>query len=119
MGSSQSYVKTHLGFFARLSELRGLYAIHTSKVGDYIRHVLNVARDIEATFERLSNRSLQNASVLEIGVGQRPVQLAYFATRAERAIGIDTDVTPTRLALSDYVEMWKRNGSLRDRKSVV
>lgn len=119
MGSSQSYVKTPLGFFARLSELRGLYAVHTGKIAGYIEHVLNVARGIERTFVRLSNRPLENAAILEIGAGQRPVQLAYFATRARRAVGIDTDVTPTRAALSDYVEMWKRNGGLRTLKTVA
>jgi SAM-dependent methyltransferase len=108
-----------LGFFGRLRELRGLYAVHTGKVADYVRHVLKVARDIESTFERLSNIPLPDAAVLEIGAGQRPVQLCYFATRARLAVGIDTDVTPTRAGLSDYVQMWRRNGGLRIVKTVA
>ena len=119
MGSSQSYVKTPLGFFARLSELRGLYAIHSGKTEGYVKQVLNVARDIEKTLGRLSRRSLRDAAILEVGVGQRPVQLAYFATRARLAVGIDTDLVPGRAALSDYLEMWKRNGSLRSMKTVA
>lgn len=119
MGSSQSYVKTPLGFLARLSELRGLYAIHSGHNETYVKQVLDVARDIEKTFERLSNRSLGDAAVLEVGVGQRPVQLAYFATRAKSAVGIDTDLVPSGAGFSDYLEMWKRNGSLRTLKTVA
>jgi len=119
VGSSQSYVKTPLGFLGRLSELRGLYAVHSGKTAEYVKQVLDVARGIEKSFEQLSHRTLQDASVLEVGVGQRPVQLAYFATRAKRAVGIDTDLVPARAALSDYFEMWKRNGSLRTLKTVA
>lgn len=119
MATSQSYVKTPLGFFARLGELRGLYAIHQRKDGDYIKQVLDVARNMEITFERLSGRPLENAAVLEIGVGQRPVQLPYFATRARQVVGIDTDLVPNRAGVSDYVEMWKRNGGLRTLKTAA
>ena len=82
----------------------------------------NLRHEVEGTIEtvHLCERSvmsrtgmiLENRDVLEIGPGQSPRQLAYFALR-NRTIGVDTDVVPQGLAIADYYKLLRRNGFKR------
>src|SRR2546423_733440 len=111
-----SYVNTRLGLISRFRELKSLYSFRD--IEGHVKDVLKQARDIEAKLEDLSGRSIKGSAILEIGAGQRLTQLIYFNTRA-RAIGIDTDIVPDIFRVSDYVRMWRVNGSLRTFKTVA
>lgn len=109
----KSYVDTRLGLMGRASELLSLYRNHSISAEVRVKANLDEARAIQATLRDASGHTLaKNSKILEIGPGQQMVQLAYFALRCE-AVGIDLDFLPDRGKLSDYLRMWRRNGSMR------
>ena len=111
-----SYVNTRLGLISRFRELKSLYSFRD--IEGHVKDVLKQARDMEAKLEELSGRSIKGTTILEIGAGQRLTQLIYFSSRG-KAIGIDTDIVPTSFRVSDYLRMWRVNGSLRTFKTVA
>jgi len=114
----KSYVNTALGPVNRFRELLSLYFTHGGDVERRVEGSLEEARQLEASLEKAFGQSLRNTAILEVGAGQKLVHLTYFATHA-RAVGIDMDVVSNQGRLSDYLEMWRRNGSLRILKTVA
>lgn len=111
-----SYVNTRLGLPGRLKELVSLYSPKDTE--RHLQNVLNQARDIQARLEQLTGRSLDHCKILEIGAGQQLIQLTYFNLRAE-AIGVDMDVVPDHRSFTDYLQMWRVNGTLRTFKTLA
>ncbi len=62
-------------------------------------------------------KRIENCRVLEIGPGQLPRQLAYFALKND-AVGIDLDVIPQGFDLRGYARMWRNNGAKRVLKTI-
>jgi SAM-dependent methyltransferase len=114
----KSYVNTSLGPVDRFRELLSLYFTHGSEVERHVKQSLEETRQLEAILERACGHSLRNAAILEIGAGQKLIQLTYFTIHA-RAVGIDMDVVSNRGRLVDYLQMWRLNGSLRALKTVT
>jgi SAM-dependent methyltransferase len=114
----KSYVNTHLGPAGRFGEMLSLYSAHRSDPRGRVRQALKEARGFQATLEWCLERPLKDAAILEIGAGQQPILLTYFGVR-NQAVGIDADVVPRKGRLADYVQMWRRNGSLRTLKTVI
>jgi SAM-dependent methyltransferase len=88
---------------------------YASRLGSY---ALTYAREVERGLKTRFSLPLQNLDVLDIGSGQMPVQLMYFATR-NRAVGIDTDVIITKFNCRQYMQMARVNGTWRTLKTAA
>jgi len=79
--------------------------------------VLNVVRAAESHVVAKTGLRLEKLKMLEIGTGQLPRQIAYFAAKND-VIGIDLDVVPTGLEIGKYFQVLRRNGAKRLVKTV-
>ena len=113
-----SYVKTKLGAIGRINEFWNLYVGHRRDTREVVRRLLEQARASELEISALLGASVTGLKMLEIGPGQRPVQLAYFGTNNE-IVGIDLDVIMQRLNLKDSLRMLNKNGWLRASKTIA
>lgn len=83
-------------------------------------NVLNRAEWIANSASQLTGLSLGGLRTLEIGHGQMPLAVAYFASLENEAYGIDLDVTPQGLLdLKGYYQLLQKNGWLRTTKTLV
>ncbi|HEY8746538.1 MAG TPA: class I SAM-dependent methyltransferase [Tepidisphaeraceae bacterium] len=113
----KSYTAVRLGLRGRLNEFRALCREHLAHSGQRVRALIAEAIKIEELGFGAGSPPLRSARVLEIGPGQCPAQLAYFA-RNNDAIGIDMDIIPWRLGFRDCVRVFQRNGAIRTLKTV-
>ena len=113
-----SYVRTNLGVFGRLNEFWDLYVGHRRDAAKQIHRLLDQARASEREISALLGTPVAGLKMLEIGPGQRLVQLAYFSGKNE-VVGIDLDVIMQRLSLQDCLRMIRQNGWLRTYKTVA
>jgi SAM-dependent methyltransferase len=98
-------------------------ARNTAHIEAHVRGCIEQCRDAERavapvlrrdpSISRGSEESLHGLDLLEIGVGQLPRQMGYFAGRGNRVVGIDLDVIPRGLALGAYVSLAQTNGVKR------
>lgn len=83
-------------------------------------YVARIIAECEA-LERLARdhlgMTLRNLDALEIGAGQLPRQMAFFAL-ANRVTGIDLDRVASNMDVSAYLEMLRRNGPGRVLKTL-
>lgn len=114
----ESYTDVRLGLMPRVVELYSLYRLHIQRSEQQVRDLLSEAVAIKELIEEKSDRPLQGADILEIGPGQRPIQLTYFG-QTNRALGIDTDYFPQKGTLLEYSRMWRENGSIRTMKTAA
>ena len=75
-------------------------------------------REVESWVRECYGLDIHNLDVLEVGVGQLPRQIAYFA-RHNNATGIDLDVIPTDWRFWRYYEMFRSNGGKRLLKTIA
>lgn len=83
-----------------------------------VKELIDDLREAERLVVETSGLRLENLDVLEIGVGQLPRQIAYFA-RSNRVVGIDLDVVPTGWNPADYWRLLRGNGPKRLVKTVA
>jgi ubiquinone/menaquinone biosynthesis C-methylase UbiE len=114
-GVQGSYVNTNLGFVGTLKEFRNLFRMHD--IPTRIRRALEDARALEVEISKLLGVPVAGLKLLEIGPGQKLVQLSYFGIKNE-AVGIDLDFIMQRLNLRGSLRMLKQNGWLRTCKTV-
>jgi SAM-dependent methyltransferase len=82
--------------------------------------LLDHSKWIGYSSQKLTNVSLDKLRILEVGHGQMPVTLAYFASLGNEVYGIDMDRTiQGKLDLVGYYACLKENGFLRMLKSIV
>jgi SAM-dependent methyltransferase len=75
------------------------------------------ARELEELLAGAAGRQIEGLDLLDVGCGQLPAQLIYFARR-NRVVGIDTDVLAVGLTPKLYVRMLRVNGVQRTLKTV-
>jgi SAM-dependent methyltransferase len=80
-----------------------------AELPDYVARIIGECQAIEAMARERIGLKLDGLRVLEIGAGQLPRQMAYFA-RANRVTGIDLDRIAPSLDVAAYLEMLRRNG---------
>jgi SAM-dependent methyltransferase len=79
---------------------------------------LDRAGEVEAMIAEALGRKVEGLDMLDVGCGQLPAQLLYFA-RANRVVGIDADVVAFGPAPSRYIQMLRVNGPQRTAKTVA
>lgn len=80
--------------------------------------LINEVRRAEATLKDRYGFAADGCKVLEVGVGQLPRQIAYFA-RNNEVLGIDLDVIPRGFCFPQYWKLYRSNGLKRLVKTVV
>lgn len=79
---------------------------------------LERARDVESMIAGALGREVADLDMLDVGCGQLPAQLVYFA-RSNRVVGIDADVVAFGLSPKRYVRMLRVNGPQRTVKTIA
>jgi SAM-dependent methyltransferase len=88
------------------------------QIDEDVADLLSELRRAEELIRQTVGRDIRDMDILEVGVGQLPRQLAYFAMH-NRAIGMDLDVVPTGFRVADYLRLLKTNGAKRLIKTVA
>jgi len=82
--------------------------------------VLNRSKWIEQSARELTHIQPTKIRLLEVGHGQMPLTLAYFASLDNEAYGIDIDTSINGLLdFSGYYQCFRKNGIMRTLKSLV
>jgi SAM-dependent methyltransferase len=101
--------------FARL--LRRSWRV-SQNIEAEVDDLMKMLHECEQLVARHANgKRIENCRVLEIGPGQLPRQLAYFALKND-AVGVDLDVIPRGFDIPGYARMWRQNGPKRVMKTV-
>lgn len=109
----RSYTSTAgTNFFAEVRSLVYRTLLQARNVQAEVQGTIDCLRKCEDLVAQHTGLVLRDCDILEIGPGQAPRQLAYFAIH-NRAIGVDMDVIPQGGALADYVQVLRRNGIKR------
>ncbi len=88
-----------------------------AELPEYVARVIAECDALEALARERLGMTLRELDALEIGAGQLPRQMAYFA-RANRVTGIDLDRVATDMDIAAYLEMFRRNGPGRVLKTL-
>jgi SAM-dependent methyltransferase len=117
MQEAKSYTSRHGGLSNLLREAVHLYSKHAHGVKERVAMILG---ELELAEQRLLEKygfQMRDRDILDVGAGQFLVQLVFFS-RQNRAVGIDLDVVPQGLGVSQYATMLLRNGPRRTVKTV-
>lgn len=112
-----SYASNTCGFFASVREAASLYHLHSRNIAARIRAAIEDARRVEARIREAFGVEIHDLDVLEVGPGQFPTQLMYFATR-NRVLGADRDLILLHGEPAAYLKMLKTNGIRRTVKTL-
>ena len=117
----KSYDAVAKRWSTRLREFRGLVQGSRSVRQGMTQHVaklIDSCHQAEVFVQSKTGLVVHGLRILEIGPGQLPRQIAYFA-RANQVTGIDLDVIPLGFQLGAYLRLLKQNGPGRTIKTVA
>ncbi|TFE67146.1 methyltransferase [Methylacidiphilum sp. Yel] len=87
-----------------------------------IKKVERLLDDLEEYSNKLflyAGKSIENARILEIGFGARPLRMALLKSFGAKIKGVDLDVPLLDGKISEVVKIWKKNGMERAIKSFI
>src|SRR5713101_5727362 len=108
----KSYSSTTRGLRPLVREVRNLVRAHSQSAESEMRGVIARAEQIEALVADRFGVKLEGLRILDIGAGQRLLQMKYFSQKNE-VVGIDRDVVIQGLDLRGYLHMFRTNGLKR------
>jgi SAM-dependent methyltransferase len=108
----KSYIKTQGNLFAFFNEYILLYKSLKKRSADAVRDADRIVNEYD-NLARDVGRDLSTCDVLEVGVGQMPLRLAYLTSRAKSAIGLDLDVIAVKYSFGELIKTMRFNGLTR------
>jgi SAM-dependent methyltransferase len=84
---------------------------------NYVRRIIDECAALESMVSHEAAIELRGLRALEIGAGQLPRQMMYFARR-NSVVGIDLDYVPPELGIAGYITMLRTNGAGRVIKTI-
>ena len=110
-----------IGFISRLQYLFTLVGMHMERLRkppDFtpLKHEIEFYR---AFYSQNTGRDLSQATILEIGFGQRPFRLIAMRWLGYNAVGVDLDQQLYEVRLSAIIDLVRSNGLLRTMKSLA
>lgn len=87
------------------------------QLGDHVRELIVTLTEATNRMREWGGREAKGLDVLDVGPGQLPRQMAFFAVH-NRVTGIDLDVIPSGWGPMPYLSMLRRNGPMRVVKTV-
>jgi SAM-dependent methyltransferase len=115
--SFQSYTRHTLGLTGRFTELLNLSSWHRSSNAEKAKLFCQNFQAIRGELRELRGRPVSGLDVLEVGCGQRPMNLILWS-RENRAVGIDSEVVLKNLSISGVLQILRTNGAMRAAKSL-
>lgn len=106
------------GIRQKLTEARTFLGWRFAR-GDQFDELLNQLDSYKSLYERLSGEPFEDARILEIGFGARPLRLIAMMSMGRHVKGIDLDVPILDFSISRIVEILKTNGAERAAKTAV
>jgi SAM-dependent methyltransferase len=94
-----------------------LYQSHRASADDRVAIHIRTLKTVEALVKSHFGVKLEGMNVLDIGVGQFPFQLLFFAQK-NNVMGIDFDVVPLGFSPFTYIQMLRFNGFHRTLKTL-
>lgn len=113
----KSYTSQKTNLSALIREAFFLYC-ESSRVRNHIDATFRNLRLLESRVLERYGLRLQDLDILDIGVGQFPIQMFYFA-RYNRVVGIDWNVIAQGLNPIPYITMFLLNGPRRTAKTIA
>lgn len=95
-----------------------MYRLHSRGVAERVSASLEYLREVEELTISRYAFPIRDRRVLDVGSGQRLIQLAYFS-RANEAVGIDLEVIAQGFDPRAYVRMLRLNGLRRTAKTLA
>jgi len=95
-----------------------LYKLHSRGVAGRVSEMLEYLREVEELVEVRHGFPIHGRRVLDVGAGQRLIQMAYFQ-RANEVVGIDLEVIAQGVDPRAYVRMLRVNGFRRTSKTIA
>jgi len=118
MNAPKGYSGEVRGFRGSAREAWELYKLHTRGTADRVSGLLEYLRAMEEMVEARFAFPVRNRRVLDVGAGQRLIQLAYLSQEND-AIGIDLEVIAQGLDPRVYARMLRVNGLRRTAKTLA
>ena len=115
--SPASYSDRRLGVLGRIREFFALWQSKRQNVPGQARQMLAEVESSQSEMERALGDRLQDKDILIIGPGQQLVEMSFFAQH-NRVTGIDLDVISQHPSVREYLQMFRRNGSIRTLKTM-
>jgi SAM-dependent methyltransferase len=103
---------------ASLGQWRSLLRHHRQGLDLRLAAVVAELREIEEEVFEHTDVRIENCRILDIGPGQRLMQMAYFAAHGNDVVGVDRDVIVHGFDLAGYWRMGRSNGLGRVAKTV-
>lgn len=113
-----SYSSTTMGLRGRATELFQLVKMTRSPVSESVERTLQTVKNTEERALQLTGVVLRDLKALDIGPGQMLRHMRCFAVKND-IVGIDTDIIPQGLNLSEYLRMVRTNPLMRSVKTLA
>ena len=94
-------------------EALGLLRAHGVDPGPQVRATIEGLRSLEAFVTAQTGVRIVGMEMLDVGAGQRLLQMAYFSAKGNRVVGVDRDVIVQGIDLHGYLRMARSNGLRR------
>lgn len=91
--------------------------MHSQELPERVAGLVADTRAVERLVEEVIDGPVKDLRVLDVGAGQNPFHMAYFA-RQNDVVGIDLDVIPEALDVRSYARMLAANGPRRVLKTM-
>lgn len=102
--------------FAR--EAYSLWRAHGSNHDQRVSALIQQLQEMEEVVAARTGIRLEHLEMLDVGAGQRLIQMTYFASRGNRVMGIDRDLIVRGFDPAGYVRMARTNGTRRVAKTL-
>jgi len=113
----RSYSSQLRGPAGLVREVVGLLRAHGGDPGPAVAATLEHLRALEDFAVSTTGLPLFDLEMLDVGAGQRLMQMAYFTAHGNRVVGVDRDVIVQGLDVAGYVRMARSNGLRRVAKT--
>ena len=114
---TKSYTSATRGPRALLREVRNLRKVYSRDPKAEMQALVERLRAVEELVEERFDVVLEDMKMLDVGAGQRLLQMKYFALR-NSVVGIDLDVIPQGFDPAGYFRMLRANGLKRTVKTI-
>jgi len=115
---SKGYTSTRLGMLSRLSEVNSLLRVYRQGPEKLVCRSIMEALGILEQIERVQGKPVRDMDILEIGSGQKSIQLAAMS-QGNRAVGIDRETSNESLSVSSLLHTVKTDGTVRAAKTMA
>lgn len=108
-----SYTSQLTGPLMFVREAVSLFKAHAGAQSERVAEVIAQAREAERLVALHADLRLTGLEMLDVGAGQRLIQMTYFAAQGNTVTGIDRDRIARGFDVHGYLEMARSNGARR------